>query len=107
MKFLLFIALVFSSSLMATTLDELIQTALSNNPTLESINHRIDAVSKESEVSDSFSNPTLTYTQNTIDTNQAMSQKTVTFMQKLPYFGKRDSIKKVPSKKVWVNHFKL
>jgi len=95
MKSLLFIFLFISSSLWALGLDELIAKALSKNPSLESINHRISAVHQESDVADSFANPTLTYTQNTIDSDQAMSQKTVTFVQKLPYFGKRDSMKEV------------
>ena len=95
MKALVYIVLIFSTSIYALSLDELIQNALSNNPSLESINHRISAVHEESDVADNFSNPTLTYTQNTIDTNQAMSQKTVTFVQKLPYFGKRDSMKNI------------
>ena len=95
MKNLLFILFIISSSLYSMSLDELIEKSLSQNPSLEAINHRISSVKQESSVADSFANPTLTYAQNTIDNDQAMSQKTVTFAQKLPYFGKRESMKDV------------
>jgi outer membrane protein TolC len=62
---------------------------------LESIAHRITANKSNIDISTQFSNPVLSYTQNSIDDNQAMSQKTITLQQKLPYFGKRESLKRV------------
>ena len=95
MKNLLLAISLFTSSLYGLNLDELITKALETNPSLESINHRINANRSNINLSNQFSNPTLSYTQNTIDEAQAMSQKTLTLQQKLPYFGKRDSLKKV------------
>ena len=86
---------LFSASIYATTLDTLIQRALDENPSLASITHRISANKSTINVSNQFSNPTISYTQNTIDDDQAMSKKTVLIQQKLPYFGKRESLKNV------------
>lgn len=92
----LFLAIMFlSSGLYAISLDELIMKALQNNPSLVSLNHRIIASHQDTYISNNFANPTLTYTQNNIDTDQAMSRKSVTLTQKLPYFGKRDSLKNI------------
>ena len=95
MKKLILALSLLGASLYATTLDEIIQKALEQNPSLESITHKISANKSNIDVSNQFSNPTITYTQNTIDDDQAMSQRTVTLQQKLPYFGKRDSLKEV------------
>jgi outer membrane protein TolC len=95
MKNLLLAISLFGSSLYGLSLNELITKALENSPSLESITHRINANRSNIELSEQFSNPTLSYTQNTIDEAQAMSQKTLTLQQKLPYFGKRESLKKV------------
>jgi len=91
----LFVVLFLSSALFGLSLDEVISKALNENPSLESITQRIAANSSNIDVSDQFSNPTLTYSQNTLDKDQAMSRQTVTVQQKLPYFGKRDSLKSV------------
>ncbi|MCF6309223.1 MAG: TolC family protein [Sulfurimonas sp.] len=92
----LFLALsLFASSLYGLSLDEVITKALEKNPSLESITHRIHANRSDIKLANLFSNPIISYTQNTIDEAQAMSQKTLLFQQKLPYFGKRDSLKKV------------
>ena len=91
---ILFISLLFSS-LHALSLDEVIAKALYENPSLESINHRIAANRSKIDVSDQFSNPELSYIENTIDEDQAMSRRTLSLKQKLPYFGKRDSLYKV------------
>ncbi len=95
MKPLLLILIFLGSTLYATTLDEVVQRALDENPSLESITFRIAANRSNIEVSNQFANPTLTYTQNTIDDSQAMSRKTLTAQQKLPYFGKRDAAEQV------------
>jgi len=91
---ILFISLLFSS-LHALSLDEVIAKALYENPSLESINHRIVANRSKIDVSDQLSNPELSYIENTIDEDQAMSRRMLSLKQKLPYFGKRDSLHKV------------
>lgn len=95
MKALLLALFFMVPCLYGLSLDRLIDRALNENPSLESISHRIAANRSNIYISDQFSNPTLSYTQNTLDENQAMSRKSVSLQQKLPYFGKRDSLKKV------------
>ena len=92
---IILVIVLFAMSIYATTLDEVIYKALENNPSLKSITHRISASRSNVDVSNQFDNPTISYTQNTIDDNQAMSQKTVRVQQKLPYFGKREHSKEL------------
>ena len=94
-KSVLLSILLCASSLYAITLDEVIVNALEKNPSLKSISHRIAANSSHIDVSNQFSNPEIFYTQNSIDENQAMSQRRVQIKQKLPYFGKRESMQNV------------
>jgi len=89
-KAILILVLVYAS-LSAMTLEEVIKTALDKNPTLESIQHSIEASSLSVDATGRFSNPVISYTQNTLDSSQAMSQKVITIGQKIPYYGKRDS----------------
>jgi len=72
-----------------------IANALERKPSLESISHRISANRSNIDISNQFDNPEISYLHNTIDENQAMSQRTLSIKQKLPYFGKRESMKKV------------
>ncbi len=95
MKRLIFLLLFIGSQLYAITLDEIIDKALQKNPSLESINHRISANKSEIDLSNQFSNPILSYSQNTLDEKEKMSRKTLTIQQKIPYYGKRDSSKQV------------
>jgi len=95
MRFLFFGALLCASSLYAITLDEVIANALEKKPSLESISHRISANKSNIDMSNQFANPEISYIENTIDENQAMSQRTVSIKQKLPYFGKRESMQKI------------
>jgi len=95
MKNFLFTLLVVSSSLYSLTLEEIITNALNKHPSLEVIKHRIEASKSITNISNQFSNPRLVYTQNTLDDKQAMSTKTLTLTQKLPYFGKLDSLKNI------------
>jgi outer membrane protein TolC len=95
MKNFLFTLLVVSSSLYSLTLEEIITNALNKHPSLEVIKHKIQASESITNVSNQFSNPTLVYTQNTLDDKQAMSKKTLTLSQKLPYFGKLNSLKNI------------
>ncbi|MCF6330621.1 MAG: TolC family protein [Sulfurimonas sp.] len=95
MKKLIFLLLFIGSQLYAITLDEIIVKALQKNPSLESINHRISANKSDIDLSNQFSNPTLSYSQNTLDEKEKMSRKTLAIQQKIPYYGKRDSLKYV------------
>jgi len=95
MKNFLFTLLVVSSSLYSLSLEEIITNALNKHPSLEVIKHRIEASKSITNISNQFSNPRLVYTQNALDDKQAMSTKTITLTQKLPYFGKLDSLKNI------------
>ena len=93
---ILFLALfVFGLQLYGITLNEIIQKALNGNLSLKSIKQRIEANQFNIDASNQFSNPVISYVENNIDTNQAMSSKKITLQQKIPYFGKRESLKKV------------
>ena len=98
MKSILLSILWCASSLYGVTLDEVIINALETNPSLASISHRISANESNINVSNQFTNPDISYSQNTIDENQAMSRRTVTVKQKLPYFGKRESLQNMAQK---------
>ena len=89
------ITLLLSTSLFGITLDEIITKSLNQSPSLESINARISANKQNIELSNQFKDPELTLTTNSLDSNQAMSQSTLTIKQKLPFLGKRDSLQKV------------
>lgn len=95
MKSLFLLLSLLGSSLYGLSLDEILARSLNENPSLESIRHRLAASRSNVDVSNQFSNPTVSYSQNTIDDNQAMSRKTLSIQQKLPYFGKRGSLKKL------------
>ena len=86
---------LLSSSLYALSVSEVINKALEKNPSLEAISHRITANKSNINVSNQFDNPVLALADNTLDTDQAMSRSTISLQQKLPYFGKRDSLEKV------------
>jgi outer membrane protein TolC len=95
MKSFLFALLVISSSLYSLSLEEIITNALNKHPSLEVIKHKIEASKSITNISNQFSNPRLVYTQNTLNDSQAMSKKTITLTQKLPFFGKLDSLKNI------------
>ncbi|QOY54779.1 TolC family protein [Candidatus Sulfurimonas marisnigri] len=95
MKNIFLTIFVLASSLYGLTLDEIITRALDKNPSLESIIHRIEVNDSIIDISNQFSNPTLSYAQNTLDDAQAMSQKILTLQQKLPFYGKRENLKKI------------
>jgi len=79
----------------AISLDKIIATSLSKNPSLESINERIQANKYNIAVSDQFANPELLITKNTLDSSQAMSKSVVSFKQKIPFYNKRATNKKI------------
>ena len=90
MKKIIFLALVYVSSLQALSLEEIIRTSLSKNPSLEVIEARLQANKQNIAIADKFANPELLITKNTLDSTQAMSTTTVTFKQKIPYYSKRE-----------------
>ena len=85
----------FSTLAQAINLDEIINTSLAKNPSLESINERIAANKQNIKVSDQFSNPQLLITKNTLPADQAMSKSTLTLKQKIPFYNKRETNKKI------------
>lgn len=87
----LFLVMAILPALFGLTLDEIVSRAMDTNPSLESIEQRILANDDKLNVSEKFSNPELSYVQNTLANDQAMSRQTLTLKQKLPYFGKRES----------------
>ena len=87
----LFFIFALSFMLHAITLDEIVFKALEKNPSLESINSRIKASEYTIQSSTKFSNPELLLTTNTLDSDEKMSQTTLTFKQKIPYYSKLDS----------------
>lgn len=89
MRQLIAVLLFFIGTLNALSLDEVIERALNEKPSLASIEARIQAGRSAVETSDQFSNPQISYIQNTLDKAQAMHQKTLTLQQNLPYYGKR------------------
>ena len=95
MRTTLITLLFIASSLYATSLEEIISKSLDSNPSLESITKRISANKEDIELSKQFANPELAFTKNSINSNQAMSQTTISFKQKIPYFGKRDTKREI------------
>ncbi|QSZ42860.1 hypothetical protein GJV85_12325 [Sulfurimonas aquatica] len=89
MKFFLFFLLCFTLNAKTISLDDAINLALKNNPSLESINKKIEINRQNIKLSTKFSNPQLQLTKNTLDSSQAMSQTTLTLSQKLPLTSKR------------------
>lgn len=95
MKILILISIFLGSGLYALNLEELISKALHKNPSIEAISHRISANKSNVNASGQFANPLLSFSKNSIDENQAMSKSTVSISQKIPFFGKRDSLKNI------------
>lgn len=92
---ILLACLCLNSSIYAVTLNEVIEKSLDKNPSLASINYRIKAMHSAVEASSQFSNPIVSLAGNTLPSDQAMSRNTLSIVQKLPYYGKRDALKKV------------
>ena len=88
----LFLVFIFClTQLNASSLSEIINIALKQNHSLESINHRISANSSMIEASNKFANPTLSFNTNTLDDKEKMNKQTISVQQKLYFYGKRDS----------------
>ena len=95
MKNLLLGAVIFTSSLQAISLEEIIDTALSKNPSLSVIEAKLQANKQDIEIANKFSNPQIVLSKNSLDSSQAMSKSTLTIQQKIPYFSKREKKKNI------------
>lgn len=95
MRYVLFLLFCFSALAYGETLEQLIDTALKNNPSLEMITGKLQANNYAVDQSDHFDNPKLLLTTNSLNGNEKMHQTIVTLQQKLPFYGKRDAKQKV------------
>jgi len=94
-KTLLLSALLMSATLNAFTLEEVIDSSLLKNPSLDVIKARLEANKQSIDVANQFTNPEMSLTSNSIDSSQAMSQTVLTVKQKIQYYNKRDSKQEV------------
>ena len=94
-KALFIFSLLIQSLLSATTLNELIDSALLKSPSLEAIESKLEANKQNINISNQFANPELLLTKNTLDASEPMSKTVLTVKQKLPYYSKRDTNKEV------------
>lgn len=110
MKIFLFLLGLFAF-LQAQSLESLITYSLDNHSSLKSMQERLSAIENEKNLSKNFSNPDISFTVNDIQfdnpsnrTLEPMQFSSVTFKQKIPYFGKRDAQEqKVEMKKRFLN----
>ena len=103
-----FVFLFFAAlGVYAQTLPELIQTALSDATSLAVIEQRIKSLKQESEIADSFANPILSVTTNTLEKREKMHQSLFGIRQKIYFYGKRDAKKKIANEEVDVAIAKL
>lgn len=91
MRYIVILLFCFSAVTYGETLEQLIDKALRNNPSLEMLATKIQANSYAVEQSDHFENPKLLLSTNSLDTNEKMHQTILTLQQKIPFYGKRDA----------------
>ncbi|WP_304545932.1 TolC family protein [Sulfurimonas microaerophilic] len=91
MRYIVILLFCFSAVTYGETLEQLIDTALRNNPSLEMLATKIQANSYAVEQSDHVENPKLLLSTNSLDTNEKMHQTILTLQQKIPFYGKRDA----------------
>lgn len=101
------IGLILTTSLAAETLLELTQKALVSATSLAVIQKRIEVKKQDVESADLFANPTLAITKNTLPSDQAMSQATVTLGQKIYWWGKREEKEALAKGEVEIEKAKL
>jgi outer membrane protein, heavy metal efflux system len=89
------VVLLLSTMLHAISLDEMVAKALEKNPSLEAIHYRLQASRSDTQASGQFANPILSFSDNNLDKDHAMSRSTISFQQKLPFYGKRESLEKI------------
>jgi outer membrane protein TolC len=109
MKF--FILLLLPIFINASSLESLIENAKGAHLSLEAIEHKLNAVEDEYEITKNFSNPSISLSMSDIQLNdvdnrsiEPMQFTAINFKQKIPYFGKREANgKKVLAKKHKLN----
>jgi outer membrane protein, heavy metal efflux system len=87
--------LLLANSLWAISLSDVISASLEKNPSLRAIDARLEANAISVEIAGKFENPQLLLSKNTLDSAQPMSQSVATINQKILYFSKLDSKRKV------------
>jgi outer membrane protein TolC len=93
----LLIAAAFVVGMQAATLDDVVETALTNNASLHAINAKIAASKEALALSTQFDNPVLSLAVNAIHLDdisnrsiERMQSSSVALKQKVPFFGKRN-----------------
>jgi len=86
---------LLSSALHAITVEKIIANSLAKNPSLTSIEQRVQANKSNIALSNQFQNPELLISKNTLDSSQAMSKSTITLKQNIPFYNKRHTNKKI------------
>lgn len=107
MKRVILSIVLFCSGAQAISLQNIIATSLAKNPSLESINERIHANKYNIAISNQFTNPELLITKNSLGSSQAMSKSVVTLKQKIPFYNKRNTNKKIALAEDALLHEKL
>lgn len=94
----LILSSLFVVSLYSQTLNELITHSLTNHNSLKAIEHKLSSVDDALEISRNFANPEVVLSVSDIQfddpTNRSlepMQYQSISFKQKIPYFGKRDA----------------
>ena len=84
----------------AQSIDQLIYTALTKHPSLQTIEHRISAMDEKISLSQNFANPDVSLTINDMQFGdpfsrdlEPMQYQAINFKQKFPWFGKLDARK--------------
>lgn len=95
LKMNIIIILLLTFNLYALTLSELINSGINNSDLLDSIEKKIAQNQESITLSTQFENPKLSIAGNSLPSNQAMSQQTISFSQKIPYFNKLEEIKNI------------
>ena len=98
---------LFVVTLEAQSLQQLIRKALVSATSLSVIQKRIETKLQDETSADLFANPTLSVTRNTLPSDQAMSQTTVSAVQKIYWWGKRDEKEAVARGEVEIERAKL
>jgi len=95
MKTVILSIFLLCSGLQAITLEKIIAYSLEKNPSLQSIEKRVQANKSNTDLSNQFQNPELLIIANTIDASEPMSQSVVTLKQNIPFYNKRDTNEKI------------
>lgn len=98
MKLVLFVLAFLTAAPHADTLEAMISHALAQNPSLKSIEAKVNANRQNMAIAQQFANPELHLAINDIQFDdpldrsiEPMQYSAINFKQKIPYFGKRDA----------------